>query len=133
MAQAVKYKKPRRINSVSVGLALIAGLALYLAYQYLPLFLQKQEAYRTLEETGSSFSGRRSYYVQDAPATEALRRRMENDLRRVGISDPELETWIEYEEHEAEFGAIYSIWIEWPMNILPKQEFVYEVVHPVSF
>ncbi len=133
MAQAVKYKKPRRINVVSVSLALAAALFVYLAYQYLPLFLQKQEAYRALEETGSSFHGRRSYYSQDPKATENLRRRMEADLRRVGINDPELETWIEYEEHQAEFGAIYSIWIEWPWDILPKQEFVYEVIHPVPF
>lgn len=133
MAQAVKYKKPRRINAVSGALALAAALALYLGYQYFPLFLQKQEAFRILEETGSAFSGRRAYYVKDARALEGLRRGMEGDLRRVGISDPELEAWIERDDEEMAFGAIYSIFIEWPFEALPKQEFVYEVEHVVNF
>jgi hypothetical protein len=133
MAQALKYKKPRRINSVSVALALFALVAGYLAWQYFPLFMQKQEAFRILEETGSSFSGRRCYYLEDADASEALRRRLENDLRRVGIRDPDLETWIELEEHEARFGAVYSVFIEWPKDVLPKQQFDYQVEHVVNF
>jgi len=133
MAQAVKYKKPRRLNSVSIVLALITALGIYLGYQYLPLFLQKQEAYRVLEETGSAFAGRRPYYVKDAKARENLRRRMQADLLRVGINDPDLETWIELDENEMTFGAIYSIFIEWPYQALPKQEFVYEVEHVVNF
>lgn len=133
MAQAVKYKKPRRVNAVSVTLALAAALLVYLGYQYLPLFLQKQEAFRVLEETGSAFSGRRSYYSQDARALQGLRRGMEGDLRRVGINDPELETWIEPDDDEMAFGAIYSIFIEWPFEALPKQEYVYEVEHVVNF
>lgn len=133
MAQAVKYKKPRRINSVTVGLAAIAALCIFFAYQYLPLFLQKQEVYRVLEESGSAFAGRHSYYLADPDASEALRRRMENDLRRVGVQDPDLETWIEFEENEAEFGAVYSIFIEWPFGVIPKQEHVYQVEHIVKF
>jgi hypothetical protein len=133
MAQAVKYKKPRRFNSVTVTLLVIAGLTIFFAYQYLPLFMQKQEAYRVLEETGSAFAGKRTYYEKKADATEALRQRMENDLRRVGVQDPDLETWIELEENEAEFGAVYSIFIEWPFQLIPKQEFVYEVQHIVTY
>ena len=133
MAQAVKYKKPRRVNAVSVTLALAAALLVYLGYQYLPLFLQKQEAFRVLEETGSAFSGRSAYYVKDARALEGLRQGMEGDLRRVGIKDPDLEAWIESDDGEMAFGAIYSIFIEWPWQALPKQEFVYEVEHVVNF
>ena len=133
MAQAVKYKKPRRLNSVSLVLALVVAVGVYLGYQYFPLFLQKQEAYRVLEETGSAFSGRRAYYVNDAKAREALRGRMEGDLRRVGVNDPDLETWIELDDKEMAFGAIYSIYIEWPFEALPKQEYVYEVEHVVNF
>jgi len=133
MAQAVKYKKPRRINSVSLALAAMLGLCIFFAYQYLPLFLQKQEAFRVLEETGSAFAGRRGYYLANPDAAEALRRRMENDLRRVGVEDPDLESWIEFEEQEAEFGAVYSIYIEWPFGIIPKQEHVYQVEHTVKW
>ena len=133
MAQAVKYKKPRRINSVSIGLAVFAALCVFFAYQYFPLFLQKQEAYRVLEETGSAFAGRRGYYVAEAKATESLRRQMEGQLRQVGVQDPDLETWIELDKHEARFGAVYSIFIEWPFQLLAKQEYVYEVEHVVNW
>ena len=133
MAQAVKYKRPRRLNSVSITLALVAALGIYLGYQYLPLFLQKQEAFRVLEETGSAFAGRRTFYVRDAKSREHLRAGMEADLRRVGIDDPDLETWVELDENEMAFGAIYSIYVEWPFQALPKQEFVYEVEHLVNF
>ena len=133
MAQAVKYKKPRRINSVSVVLVAILGLCIFFAYQYLPLFLQKQEVYRVLEESGSAFAGRHSYYLANPDAAEALRRRMENDLRRVGVEDPDLESWIEFEGDEAEFGAVYSIFIQWPFDVIPKQEHVYQVEHVVKF
>ena len=133
MAQAVKYKKPRRINVVSVSLVLALGLAVYLGLQYFPLFLQKQEAYRVLEETSSAFSGRRNYYLEDTKAAEHLRRTMTADLRRVGINDPDLESWIEVEGKEVHFGVVYSIWIEWPFNMISKQEFVYEVEHVVTF
>lgn len=133
MAQAVKYKKPRRFNSVTVVLLVVTGLTIFFAYQYLPLFMQKQEAYRVLEETGSAFAGKRTYYEKKADATEALRMRMTNDLRRVGVQDPDLETWIELEDHEAEFGAVYSIFIEWPFQLIEKQEFVYEVQHVVTW
>ncbi|MBV1859763.1 MAG: hypothetical protein KUG77_15230 [Nannocystaceae bacterium] len=133
MAQAVKYKKPRKLNSVSIVLLLLATLSVYLGYQYLPLYLQKQEAYRVLEETGSAFSGRRAFYIKKPKALETLRRGMESDLRRVGVDDPDLETWIERDDKEMAFGAIYSIFIEWPFGAIPKQEFVYEVEHVVNF
>jgi len=133
MAQAIKYKKPRRINSVTLGLAVIAALIIFFSYQYLPLFLQKQEAYRVLEETASGFSGRRSYYLAERDASEALRRRMENDLRRVGIDDPQLETWIDLEEHEASFGAFYSVFVQWPFEVLEDQEFEYQIEHVVRY
>ncbi|MEM6296124.1 MAG: hypothetical protein AAGA54_32935 [Myxococcota bacterium] len=133
MAQAVKYKKPRRINIVSVVLVSIIALLVYLGWQFFPLFMQKQEAYRVLEETGSAFSGRRGFYVESRDETEALRRRMENDLRRAGVQDPDLETWIEFEEGEASFGAVYSIFIEWPFDVIPKQEHVYELEHLVNY
>ncbi len=133
MAQAVKYKKPRRINVVSVALVLIIALVVYLSWQFFPLFMQKQEAFRVLEETGSAFSGRRGLYLESRDEAEALRQRMESDLRRAGVEDPDLETWIEFEEGEASFGAVYSIFISWPLNVLPRQEHVYEVEHVVKY
>ncbi len=132
MAQALKYKKPRRINVVSVSMALGLALVAYLTYQYLPMFLQKQEAFRILEETGSTFAGRRSFYVEEAPAREKLHRQMDNQLRVIGIDDPDMETWVEVEGTEVRFGVVYSVWLEWPFNVIEKQEVVYEVEHTMT-
>lgn len=131
MATPVKYKRPRKINVVSVSLAIIVGTAIYLAYQYFPLYMQKQEAYRVLEETGSAFAARKSYYREEPEARESLRRKMEADLRRVGLSDPELETWIEMEGLETWFGCAYTVEVHWPAEILETQRFDYEVEHHV--
>ena len=131
MAQALKYKKPRRINVVSVSLALAAALVAYLTYQYLPLYLQKQEARRVLEENSSKFAGRRGYYVQDARAREGLRMQMQSELGVIGINDPEIETWIEIEGNEAHFGVVYSAWVEWPYDIIERHEMVNEVEHVI--
>lgn len=130
MATPIKYKKPRKINVVSVSLALSLGLAAYMAYQYFPLFLQKQEAYRVLEETGSAFAGRKNYYRQESEAREHLRRKMETDLRRVGVSN-NLETWIEIEGKETWFGAAYTVEVTWPFDFLEAQRFDYELEHHV--
>lgn len=132
MAQALKYKKPRKINVVSVSMAIVLGLAAYLTYQYLPLFLQKQEAFRILEETGSTFAGRRSFYIQETPAREKLHRQMDAQLRVIGVDDPDMETWIEIEGTEVRFGVVYSVWLEWPFNIIAKEEILYEVEHKMT-
>jgi hypothetical protein len=132
MAQPVKYKKPRRINIVSIALALGLALAAYAAYQFLPLYFQKQEVYRILEETGSAFAGRHGFYIEDGTARERLRRQMESDMRLQGVDDPDLETWIEVDGPEVRFGAVYSAWVEWPLDIVAKQEHVYQVEHTIQ-
>jgi hypothetical protein len=132
MAEPVKYKQPRRINVVSVTLVLALALGAYAAYQFLPLYFQKQEVYRALEETSSAFAGKRHLYVEDPSARETLRRRMENDIRNLGIQDPELETWVEVDGYDARFGAVYSMWVEWPFDVVAPQEHVYEVEHVIA-
>jgi hypothetical protein len=132
MAEPIRYKQPRRINVVSIALVLALALGAYAAYQFLPLYFRKQEVYRVLEETGSAFSGRRGFYVDDGRAREQLRRKMENDIRNLGIDDPDLETWVEIDGTEARFGAVYSHWVAWPYDIVAPQEHVYEVEHKLT-
>ena len=131
MTQVVKYKKPRRLNIVSGTLALAAALLVYMAYQYVPLFIVKQEAYRVLEEHGSSFMSRKGLYISDPAARDGLRSKMTNSLRVVGIDDPEAETWIEVDGKEIRLGVVYTKWVEWPFDVIPRQEKVYEVEHLV--
>ena len=53
MVKPVKYKKPRRINAVSVTLVAILVVLGVVAWEYLPLYITRQEAYRVLESYGS--------------------------------------------------------------------------------
>ena len=132
MIEPVRYKRPSRINVVSVTLVLALALGAYAAYQFLPLYFMKQEVYRVLQETSSAFLGRRNYYVQEKDGRDALRRKMEADLRNLGVTDPDLETWLEVDRNEARFGAVYSQWVEWPFDVVAPQEHVYEVEHTVA-
>jgi hypothetical protein len=132
MAEPIRYKQPRRINIVSVTLVLALALGAYAAYQFLPQYFRSQEVYRVLEETSSAFAGKRNYYLEDPKAREALRRKMEADIRNRGVIDPDLETWVELDRHEARFGAVYSEWVEWPFDIVGRQEHVYEVQHTLA-
>jgi hypothetical protein len=131
MATPIKYKKPRRINVVSVTVVLLLLLAGYAAWQWAPLFFKRNEAYRVLQETGSKLAGRAGYYEQDPEAREELRKTMQRDLVNVGIDDPRIETWIELEGKEIRLGVVYSAFIEWPLDVIGRQESVYEVEHVI--
>lgn len=132
MATPVQYKKPRRINVVSVTLVLLLLLAGYAAWQWAPLYFRRHEAYRILQETGSKMAGRAGFYEEDADAREDLRRTMQRQLVDVGIDDPKIETWIEIEGKELRLGVVYSAFIEWPFDVIERQESIYEVEHVVA-
>jgi hypothetical protein len=131
MAQPVQYKKPRRINAVSITLVLVLLLGAYAMYQWLPVYFMRQEAYRVLQETGSKLAGRAAYYRQNTDEREALRRTMQRELIALGIDDPAIETWIELEGKEVRLGVVYSAWIEWPFDVVARHESVYEVEHVI--
>ncbi len=131
MPSIIKYKKPRRINAVSVTLALLVAIAAYATYQYLPLYMMRHEAYRILQENGSKIAGRPGYYEQDGTARDDMRRKIQRQLKDIGISDPEMETWIEIEGKQVRLGVIYSAWVEWPFGIVEPQETEYEVEHDI--
>ncbi len=131
MTTPVKYKKPRRINAVSITLAFVLLVAGYAAYMYLPLYFLQHEAYRVLEETGSKLSNRARFYTDDGPAREELRRKMQRQIKDVGVQDPNIETWIEFEGKEVRVGVLYSAWVEWPFDVIEKQESIYELEHKI--
>ena len=131
MTTPVKYKKPRRINAISIGLVLALLVAGYAAYQYLPLYFMRHEAYRVLEETGSKLAGRAGYYADDGAARDDLRKQMQRQIQNLGIHDPQLETWIEFEGKQVRLGVVYSMWVEWPFDIVEPQESLYELEHEI--
>lgn len=122
MAQAIKYKRPRKINFVSVSIVAVLAFAAYMLSQYLPLYLRKQEAYRVLDETSSQFAGQKNRYLASEPHLLQLQQRMGNDLRLVGIDDPEMEHWIEVDNKSTvRFGVIYSETVTWPFDVIEPQ------------
>ncbi|MEM7159144.1 MAG: hypothetical protein AAF799_40275 [Myxococcota bacterium] len=129
MATPIKYKKPRRINPVSVTLLALVLLAGYATYQYAPLYFMRHEAYRVLEETGSELSHRTAHYSKEKRELDGLRRKMQNKIRGLGINDPDIETWIEIEGKEVRLGVVYSAWVEWPFGVVKPTESTYELEH----
>lgn len=126
--QPVKYKKPRRINAVSVTLVAILVVLGVLAWAYVPLYITKQEAYRVLESYGSTYAGRDKHYTTDANAREALRNKMNAELRQVGVDDME-DSWIEVDGRELVLGVKYYKVIEWPLDVVERSEEEYLVEH----
>ncbi len=127
MAKPVKYKRPRKINVVSVSIALVLLLLGFLAYQYLPAKLREGEAYRILDETASQFAPRKSRYFENPGSLTRLKADMGQNLRMIGIKDPQMEHWIEIDsKHQVRFGVLYSEWTTWPFDIIEKQERVVE-------
>ncbi len=132
MAQPVKYKKPRAVNVVSVIFVLCLLAAGWAGYEAVRVGFLKQEAFRMLEETGSSFSGRRQLYRRDARELESLRNRMESQIRSVGVDDPELESWIEIEGPSARFGAVFTAWYHWPFDVFEPYGKDVQIEHVVA-
>jgi hypothetical protein len=129
MAKQLNYKKPRKINVVSVSIVLILLLIGYVTYKFLPLFLTRQEAYRVLDEYSSKFTGTSGRYMAVQAEMNQLKSKMNGELRRVGINDPNMETWIDTEPdgNEVRFGVIYSQFIDVPFGIIETQEEVNEI------
>lgn len=127
MGQPVKYRKPRRINVVSVSIFAVLLVIGVVVYEYLPLYITKLEAGRVLEEYGSTFRGRDRYYTENTVAREALISKMSSQLRQIGVNDPNMAAGIDVEGKEVTLWVEYSKWIEWPFDIVERQEEVYEV------
>ena len=84
-----------------------------------------------VEETGSTFAGRRQLYRKNAAERDALRLRMESQIRSVGVNDPDLESWIEVEANSVHLGAVFTVWYCWPFDLLepfPRDVQIAEIV-----
>ncbi len=131
MAQPTKYKQPRVINVVSVTLVIVLLSAAWAGYEMIRIGFLRQEAFRMVEETGSTFAGRRQLYRKNAAERDALRLRMESQIRSVGVNDPDLESWIEVEANSVHLGAVFTVWYRWPFDLLepfPRDVQIEEIV-----
>ena len=133
MIQKVKYKKPRKINPISVTLVAILLVLGFLVYQYVPLALKKGEATWVLDEAASKYAAQAGRYRAEKDEVKHLLKQMRRDLQLAGVVDPDLEVWIEADAmHTVRFGCLYSEWIVWPYDIIERQEQIYEVEYVLT-
>jgi hypothetical protein len=116
MASPVHYKK-QRLNIVMVVIVLGLAAAGYLAYVFLPNKLRESEVLRVLDETSSTFLGQAPRMLAVPDEVKKLQRKMVNDLKNVGVEDPNAEYWIEIDDdNQVRFGVLYSDWVELPFR-----------------
>jgi hypothetical protein len=127
-----QYKKQRSINAVSITVLLALVALGYAGWEYARVAMQRQEAYRVLEETSSAFAGRSSLYREDADERETLRQRMQVQLHVAGVTDPEAETWIELEKDGAHFGVVYTAEYRWPFDVRAPIERDIQIEHVIA-
>lgn len=124
---AIKYKQAGVVNVVSVTFLLVLVAAGYTAYEYVRVLFQRQESYRVLEEFGSKLAARHRLYLRDTVEREVLRKQMQAELVRLGLDDPEMETWIEVDGDRdnpgapagGRLGVVYTARYHWPFEVLP--------------
>lgn len=127
-----QYKKQRSINVVSITVLLLLLALGYAGWEYVRVAFARQEAFRVLEETSSTFAGRSSLYRADADEREQLRKRMTQQLFAAGVTDPEAETWIELDKDGAHFGVVYTATYHWPFDVLEPIERDIQIERTIS-
>lgn len=125
----VKYRQPRAINVVSVIVVLTLLAAGYAGYEIVMGTFLQQEAYRVLEETSSTFAGRRQLYRKDDQQREQLRVKMESQIRSIGVTDPDLETWIDVDGTRSTFGVVFTAYYHWPFDVLEPIPHEHQLEH----
>jgi len=124
VAEAVKYKQPRKLNWVVVVLlvALVAGA--YALWIYVPVSMRKSEVMRVLDETSSEFTGQAARMLADDKQVDKMLRDMRSDIQALGVEDPQAEYWIEIDDdNQIRFGVLYSDWIRLPF-VEPREKVV---------
>lgn len=126
VSESVKYKKPRKINIVVIGILAALVLGIYLLWVYLPAYFRKSEVMRVLDETSSEFTGQSSRMLADHKLVDQMVSEMREHISDLGVNDPDSEYWIEIDDDDQiRFGVLYSDWIKLPFG--EPQEVVNEL------
>jgi hypothetical protein len=105
----VKYKKPRSINTVSVGLVLLIGLLVYVGVYTWPVYSLSSRAKGVLLEALPLL-----YRANLRPESIALsmindlKKSIPESLRKAGVRDPNLEVVLSRSKKEVSIEAHFS-------------------------
>jgi|GEM_PF-5028589 len=105
LRQRVDYKKPGKINTVSITLTLMLGLVVYVGYCLAPSFYLRSEASTLLRnEIVTWYKANLSPTAQRSIHKRKMLDALVLTLRKKGVTDPELEL-------EA-YGDKKTVWLE---------------------
>jgi hypothetical protein len=106
---AVKYKKPRSINAVSIGLLALLGLLVYLVVCTWPVYSLSSRAKGVLLDALPML-----YRANLRPETTALlmirdlKKSIPEGLRKAGVRDPNLEVILNRSKQEVSIEAHFA-------------------------
>jgi hypothetical protein len=105
----VQYQKPRRINSVSVSLALMVGLLVWVGISAWPAFVVRSNVANELSDALPTL-----YRLNLRPEAQArpeilkLKRHVTDRIRQAGVTDEKLEISIERSKKLIGLRATYT-------------------------
>jgi len=124
----VKYKKPRSINAVSVGLMLLLGLAVYIAIYTWPVYSLSSRAKGVLLDYLPTLY--RANLLNEAASVSMMRDlkvKVPLALRKAGVKDPNLEVIFNRSKKEVSIEARFKasaffpiIDKTWEFNLSPR-------------
>ena len=119
MSRRIKYKKPRKINPVSVTIVAILAFIVYVIAKTGPIFLTQMETQRVIKGVGVKFQGSRSRYMANKPSLNMLRDNLLKDTFGVGVEGRETtEHWIDVSDKDGVLiGVHYEQRFEWPFEM----------------
>ena len=119
MSRRVKYKKPRKINPVSVTVVSIIAFIFYALAKTTPIFMTQMETQRVLKGIGVKLQSRRSRYLASPESLDQLRNDLSKDAFAVGVEGKDTtEHWIDISDTKAVLiGLHYEQRFEWPFEM----------------
>lgn len=118
MALPTQYRRIRKLNEVTIPMILLAVALALIVGEMGPTWLIRVETNRVVKSYTEQFERRRGRYLEREDELETLTRNFSRDLRQAGVSDPDMEYWIEIDEQsQAHLGVIYVQTYRWPLNI----------------
>lgn len=125
MAKKIKYKRPRKINPVSVSWALAIFSLIYVFVKGFNIFMLRMETERVIKSYAVKFNSTRGRWLQNPKRLEILSGKFRNDLLNMGIENPKTtEHWIDITDpDEVLIGVYYIQHLSYPFGIIEDTTF----------
>jgi hypothetical protein len=114
--ERTSYKKPRKVNPVSVIVVTVVLAVLYSLVQFGPPYWRKWKVKGILSESANRIYPRRRHQEESLnPFLDEVKGETEEQIFGAGVEDPELEVFIEVDEVEITVSAQYKERINHPL------------------